>query len=122
MNINLTLIVQIIHFFVAFYIIKRFLLAPVIALISEDEHKMAIAHRDIAQSVKKFEHAEEVKQQQWQGFYTFVASCMPCHEKPLVSNYDIVNVDTSRLLSAQQERVLIDEIKNSLIIELSDVN
>ena len=65
MELNATLLVQVVHFFCAYIIVDRILLRPAIARIQADESKHALIERDIIESQERISARMRYNEQDW---------------------------------------------------------
>lgn len=72
MNINLTLIVQAIHFFIAYWMLRRFFFRPAVAIIENHNAVRNSLLSLISQQEQGLEIQKKARQHQWhecQGFF-----------------------------------------------------
>jgi hypothetical protein len=81
MNINLTLVVQIIHFLGASFVIKRFLLRPGYEAIKADEDRLRQIRGLIAAQQSVIAQRQEHKRQRWTICQNYFSQNRPILEK-----------------------------------------
>lgn len=118
MTINLTLVVQIFHFIIAYFIISRLLLKPAIAIITCDEN----VEKDLLNLIKKRQmevsDKEFVKNSLWQDSLVMFEK-----EKPIIKDHlqsfalitpKPISIDKSEILNLRNEvsKIIINRVKN----------
>lgn len=77
MSINLTLLLQIIHFLIAYWILRRFLFAPIVQrLQQQDAERDTLRHR-LTEHERNVIKAEEVKRAEWHDYQKTLQSSKP---------------------------------------------
>jgi hypothetical protein len=65
-TINVTLIVQIIHFFIAYLLISRLVLKPGLVLVRQEQHEKKQALQRVTVEQERIAQKQEAKRQRWQ--------------------------------------------------------
>ncbi len=65
MNINATLLAQALNFFIVYWMLRRFLFKPAIAIIEHENAQKAALHDIINQQKKSLEIQEKERQRHW---------------------------------------------------------
>lgn len=85
MNINLTLVVQAVHFFIAYAIIKHLMLKPILKHMEQEESALTALHKKITHTENLIEQQEQIKLKQWRFLHTYfsnnTAQSMPPQER-----------------------------------------
>ena len=82
MNLNLTLLVQALHFFIAYMLIERLLFKPVLKAMNDDEeqlHTLRVELEAEKTTMQEIKHTKEIK---WQECRAYFALHRPVHELP----------------------------------------
>ena len=77
MNINFTLVVQLINFFIAYILIERLLLRPAVAIIREEDEERFKLQNLVAFNKERLEQKEFDKQQEWRSLQEIFAKSIP---------------------------------------------
>lgn len=77
MNINFTLVVQVIHFFIAYKLIERLLLRPVAALIQQEDKEHLKLQNLVAFGKERLEQKELDKQKEWRMLQQLFVKARP---------------------------------------------
>ena len=119
MNVNLTLFVQILNFWVAYWILRICIFKPAVRLLyNEEEKKEALAHA-IAQEEASIAYVHHKRQLQWQQFRIHCKRNHPIAEKaveePLVTSADQeseqVTGEQLALLIASAQSFVVDRLR-----------
>lgn len=108
MTINLTLVVQIIHFIIAYFIISRILLKPAIAIIKDEKKERDDFSRLILNTEADIKSKELLKKSLWQGSLRQFKASQPDIEKPILG----LSLKTPKALTFAQDSV--EKIKQDL--------
>jgi hypothetical protein len=93
-SINGTLVLQIGHFCIAYYILKKLLLAPAIAIIEQENRAHEELEQRIAQLAQNLSMLEQEKQLIWQEAYAHFAAHIPHPApdiKPAIPSLNIIH-------------------------------
>lgn len=95
MNVNLTLLVQIFNFLVAYYLLSKFLLKPALNIIYEDINYKSSLRMAIVEEEEKLKKKELHKKEQWRKCQYFFKQNKPEVDLELVAK----ETDTSSIKS-----------------------
>lgn len=98
MDINLTLVLQMINFFVAWYLLKRFYFVPVIDVIRAREQKIKQLRHAIDISHDELEHMQQERVSLWRMLKRFVQA-----HGPASIEKEPVAIETKKKASLPQE-------------------
>ncbi len=77
MNINATLIVQVINFFIAYFLFRFILLKPAYTIIVEEQETKALLEQLISDDKRLIAKREQELQEQWRENYVFFKKNLP---------------------------------------------
>ena len=77
MNINLTVFVQLIYFFIVYVLVERFLLKPAVALILQEDQKQLALQNQVNLHKKNLEDQELHNKQDWLALQSQFLSTIP---------------------------------------------
>jgi len=77
MNINFTVVVQLVHFFIAYILIERFLLRPACALIKQEDDQQLKLQNLAAFNQERLEHMTLDAEREWRMMQKLFYSTMP---------------------------------------------
>lgn len=120
MNINITILVQIVHFYIAYLILYKFLLKPVMAILQQEASLKRDWEIQVVFAKQALERAEYLKQCQWQEFSAFAKTQVPSIAPRMVEQ--LIKRQPPAPLLADGQRVLVDEVKQAIMQELSHVH
>ena len=122
MNINFTLVVQAINFLIAYVLINKLLLRPVINLINKEEEIEKNTNFDMVKAKEELEETQNIKLQKWQKFQKKFSKDSPDVFGFFLENLidktkktiTIKDVDTSKIRSKERElkEYLIKKVEN----------
>lgn len=81
-SLNATLIVQAIHFFIAYLILRFLLFRPALALINKERSAIEQVHYTIGQTKEHLTEQQLVLREEWQACRDFFAQNRPLIEHP----------------------------------------
>ncbi len=114
MNINFTLVVQAIHFLIAYFLIDRFLLRKVIVLVQEDENAINQAQEKLTKAEIQLQKKENYKDSQWYNFCTFFQQTSPNISTTMYQEKSIKGIGTIQILTQKQEDALATDLANTI--------
>ncbi len=82
MSINLTLLVQIIHFLLAYWLLRRFLFVPIVQALQQEEAEQRQLKDRLHKHEQNVEKAEEVKHAEWRECHESLKSKKPLLASP----------------------------------------
>ncbi len=114
MNINFTLVIQVVHFCIAYLLIDRFLLRTVITLVQEDENAIRNAQEKLSKAEAQLQKKESFKESQWYNFCTFFQQTSPTICAPIYREKSIKGIGTIQMLTRKQEDALATDLTNAI--------
>ena len=105
MNINFTLVVQSINFLIAYVLINKLLLKPIVNIINTEETLEQNINANIDKAKKELEKTENIKILKWQKF----------QEKFSANSPDIYGFFLENLIEQAHKTIVIKEIDTSKI-------
>ena len=120
MNINFTLVLQSIHFLIAYLIIDRFLLRTVIGLVQQDEDTIMHAQDQLKKAESQLQKKEMFKNTQWNNFCTFFGQASPPIQPPIYKEKDIKGIEIAERLTSKQEEALTTTLTDAIISGVSN--
>lgn len=119
MIINLTLIVQMCHFAVAYYMLKILFLRPAVDLILKQDVQKKLVHESVDKQQKELAHQEEARRLQWRYLQRLLQV-----EKPVVGGVKIpfslpVLQSWQSIIQKNQLQTMTQEVKDALVERLS---
>ena len=115
MNINFTLVVQAVHFLIAYQLIDRFLLRKVITLVQEDENAINQALEKLSKAEDQLHKKESYKNSQWHTFCIFFQQASPTINTPTYREKSIKGIETIKTLTKQQEDFLTTKLTKAIM-------
>lgn len=122
MNINFTLVIQIFHFFIAYFLLDRFLIRHVLALIHKNEQEVEKAKKAVDVVEQQIKKKELLKEEQWQLFKTFFTDNAPQFKIPLYKEMKTISIKESPSLKPDEEKAMIQELKEFVMRKVSRVD
>lgn len=119
MNINFTLVLQSIHFLIAYVIIDRFLLRPVMSLVQEDEDAVTLAQDQLKKAELQLHKKEKFKNTQWNNFCAFFRQTSPPIQPPVYKEKGIKGIQLEEKLTPQQKQALASTLTDAIISGVS---
>lgn len=120
MNVNLTLVIQGLNFFCAYYLIRRFLLKPVVAMINQDHAQQIALESAIAARKEKVKEQERMLYDYWQQFLaTHKHKMLSVQEGTFLKGIKPSLENTPR--SYESIKMLTTDLVNASIKKVSDV-
>lgn len=77
MELNGTFFVQIIHFAIVYYVLRKFLFRPIVDIIMQERAYAQSLHASIEQQNQIIEHMQSDKHEQWQEYTKVFAEQAP---------------------------------------------
>jgi hypothetical protein len=88
-TVNLTFFVQIINFFIAHWMLRRFFMRPVMDYVTSQKKQEHDLVAYVAHKKREIKTQEEIIRHDWHEFHEQMKTLMPTHqhkERPLLSN------------------------------------
>jgi hypothetical protein len=107
MNINCTLLFQMLHFGIAYIILKRFLFKPTLSVIEKEADYERSLHKTIQERVTALVSKKQEMSQAWELFYQQEAALPISHTKE-VSEFPLLQergASSEQLVTLKQEVV-----------------
>jgi hypothetical protein len=119
MTINMTLVVQGINFFIAYVLLRRFLLKPVVQIITHEQAQEAALHSAIESRKAMVREQEYVMREKWLAFQNTFRGMLPAleservfrHIKPQVQ-VPLPAPDTLATLTADIAQASVQKVQN----------
>lgn len=118
MEINITIFIQIINFWITYWILHKFFLKPMVAFIQQKECAFALVTETIKQKEKILEELQQEKTRELLTFKTHINISYQMTELPL-EDRTIPTVDTS--VSTNPTKNSVTECKNVILKKVCDV-
>ncbi len=119
MNPNLTFFVQIIHFIIAYIIIEKFFLRPLLQLINKEKHYYDELINTIHKHQQLLKAKEELKITEWRNIKHFFATIIPKRIAKLFPPYKQLEIPP---MNEKEMQKTVQELKTFLIKRLSNVS
>ena len=122
MIVNFTLVMQMAHFAVAYYLIDRVLMRTVVGTIEHDQHKEKQVESGIDQELAQVGILEEQKKELWQKIRLRIQKNGPKEQS--ISMHKAIEplVKTENVLEPTQITQYRDELSNFIVQKVSRVN
>lgn len=118
MLINVTLFVQMVHFALAYYIIKIFLLRPAVSIILKKDKEERALQNAIYNQQKKLSEQEEAQRAQQAQLKELLRTQVPQVDK--VIPFSMPDIPIMKIMVAQnQVSTMVQEVKNALVRRIS---
>ena len=96
MNVNATLLVQMLNFFIAYWMLRHLLFRPVVAIIQQAEAQEQALHVIIDQHKKSLDIQEKERLRNWHACQEYFATHQPSAQQQHILS-DITEDDTVKL-------------------------
>lgn len=121
--INVTLILQIVNFLFAYFVLKKLFFVPVITIIEQDQETNRKLHDNIAESLARINEQEQKKEELWQVCRDNLGKKIPVvHEEHLFVFRHIKPDLSVPLLDEAAERQLEKEVAEAIVNTVSYVH
>lgn len=110
MTLNLTLLVQAIHFFIAYVLINRLLLKPALKVITDEKEKRDLLQARLEQEKMNVDRARKVMGNRWGECRAYFA-----HHRPLKEFYSLLVDTTVPLTLEKPSSKEINRLKQELV-------
>ncbi len=107
MNLNATLVVQMINFFLAYWIMRIFLFKPALQVAQEEQAEQQRLNIIIKQQEQSMEIKENERQKHWQMCRDYFQDNQP-------------PIDSKKLISSNVSEVSVPKVSQKLIDEIAD--
>ena len=117
MNINLTVLVQVVHFFIAYLILTRLVLKPTLAILNEEESLKDEKRGMIATQQNVVASLMLHKQQQWYNCFKYFKKNTPNKIKmPTIDIGQIIKpVELNRSEKEDIAQILVKDLKAKIL-------
>lgn len=122
MNINFTLVIQAIHFFIAYFLLDKFLIGRVLALVRNHEQAIENAKKRVSEAEQEIKNKELIKENLWHSFKNFFIQQSPSPAQLLYKESSIVKTREVPSLDATAKQGMIKELKEFIVKKVSHVD
>ncbi len=122
MIVNFTLIMQMVHFTVAYYLIDRILMRKVVASIKQDQRKDEQIQAGIDQELVQVSLLEAQKNESWQKIRILIKKNAPKEETLLVHKSTESMLKIEPTIESAHIKKYHDEISQFIVQKVSRVN
>jgi hypothetical protein len=121
MTVNATIIVQIFHFFIAYFLISQFFLKPIVQILFAEESEQNTLLAAINQYKKLISILEQKKNELWRSFREQFYQQIP-HQLRLPVPMLAFPPVKPKTISIEKQKELIDSISKEIITRVSHVD
>jgi len=123
MNVNATLFVQMFNFFIVYWMLRRLLFKPVVAIIQHEEAQEKALHDIIDQQKKSLDIQEKERQRHWYACQEYFTTHQPSAQKQHIlsdaTEDDAVELDP---LPADSMTNIITQVRTALEEKIKHVH
>ena len=123
MEINITLFIQGINFYIAYILFKVMLFKPALAVLDDQQANKQSLLAEIESRKETYALAHDAKDQQWHECQNYFA-----HHRPVIklqkkhARLDDAPLNTEKFLDAQEQKKIEHEVKQSLVQKVGHVH
>jgi len=105
MNINATLVIQAVNFFIAYWIMRIFLFKPALQVVEGEQAQQTKLNTIIKQQEQSITIKEDERQKHWQACHHYFRD-----NKPAIDQKKLVGIEIPEVLVATVPPTLVDEL------------
>ncbi len=125
MNVNATLIIQMLNFFITYWMLRLFLFKPVVAIIEHENAQEIVLHDIIDQQKKSLEIQEKERQRHWFLCQEYFVTHQPhslSEKKQFLTDTTAYDTEMVTLTSADNIAHTITDVRNALEEKIKHVH
>jgi hypothetical protein len=120
MFVNVTLFVQVVHFLIAYLLLRLFLYKPIVALIEREDQTQAVLIEDITKKRAIVTHLRQKLDEHWR-----VGQAQLVHKKPEIPetmpHVQVPSLSSVPSLSAQEQQKHVETMVQSVVARIDHV-
>jgi hypothetical protein len=113
--INGTMVLQVVHFICAYYILKKIFFQPAINLVQKRRNHLRLIRHDISQEHAAVEELRQYKAEQWRSCRQTLNYMKPDFPEQASSFQDHVRVNVEAALSQSERTAAVDELAETIM-------
>lgn len=114
MTINLTLVVQIAHFFIAYWLISRFLLTPGYEALKVDHERLRQLRAALIDQQGKLAQKQEYKRSRWKLCQSYFYQRRPAFEEKIFGLKSLQSLEPPSRLPDKELTEIANEVSKTL--------
>jgi len=123
MEVDATCIVQMGHFIIAYYMLKRFLLKPLVEKVHAQDNMMRALQQEVDARKVLVKQQEQDVHDQWRAYQNEFAATMPTVSLfPEVMPPPIFSTSDKNVLNAEEKTIIIETLKQEIIARVERVD
>lgn len=120
MDINGTLLAQMVHFFIAYMILRWLLFKPAIAVIEADKDQKKLLYSSLESLEQAVVVGRQERNQLWDSFHHSTMPIVPSIMQPELHTFSGISSEIERHVLSDQERDVLIDACAAVIVEKVD--